>query len=183
MTKEYDIYICKCGRIHAIYDNKHPKERVTPDEKDLALICSNCGTVMVIGAELCSNGYNLYTYIKKFETPGAIMGMNKIATAKPTEVYYSVGYPVPMKTGNYANRFSETSDRFYDMEYPMLSEIDRHNITYKDVHEFVNNFYKNSSTVDMERFMRETPKDVLASIACYGFRAFKWEGTPYENIY
>ena len=50
MSRKYDIRICKCGRIHAI-PNERIKNALNAD-KNFLLICAACGNATLIGADI-----------------------------------------------------------------------------------------------------------------------------------
>lgn len=46
---------------------------------------------------------------------------------------------------------------------------------------FINDFMKNHSIVDMERFIQQTPKEFLSEISCYCIKGLNWKGTEWEK--
>ena len=186
--RKYDIRICKCGRIHAIPEEKI--DNVLKYDKDFLLICGNCGKATLIGGNLEPDFYsddmvyNMYsidfssektTTITKdfFETNGSHKGIG--------EIYYSVGYPVHMKSGQFATDCY--NGVFSDRWYPDFYKIQRSDITVPEVMEFIDKYQKDRTTVDMDKFIRYTPDDVLQELACYAIDAFNWKGTAYENVW
>lgn len=50
MSRKYDIRICKCGRIHAIPNERI--EKALDADKNFLLICAACGNATLIGANI-----------------------------------------------------------------------------------------------------------------------------------
>ena len=50
MSRKYDIRICKCGRIHAIPNERI--EKALDADKNFLLICAACGDATLIGADI-----------------------------------------------------------------------------------------------------------------------------------
>lgn len=50
MSRKYDIRICKCGRIHAIPNERI--EKALDADKNFLLICAACGNATLIGADI-----------------------------------------------------------------------------------------------------------------------------------
>ena len=193
--KKYNIEICGCGRIHAIPENV-VKETVLSGEgnnKDIALVCGGCGKVKIIGADYVPNCYkddeepqyiyDCYSYDVNFDnfTPLTTDLTKADLFKKETELFYDKGYEVPMMTGEYANGYFTYGGGFEDMTYPDFYVLDRVHITIPEVRKWLEEYRKNRKTVNMERFLEETPDDVLESISCYYFEQFDWKGTPFEK--
>ena len=67
MSIKYDIRICKCGRIHAIPNERI--EKALDADKNFLLICAACGNATLIGANIspdmkCIRQIFLHTKIK-----------------------------------------------------------------------------------------------------------------------
>jgi hypothetical protein len=105
--RNYDLHICKCGRIHMVSEEKINNALMV--NKDLLVICAGCGKAIKIGADIEEDWfepdkdcYMMYTKdvtdnedisftSKSFETTEEEKGIS--------EIIYSQGYKVPMKTG------------------------------------------------------------------------------------
>ena len=185
--KKYTMKICRCGRIHMIDDNKINK--ALDNNKEFLVICAGCGNGIVIGADcepdIFNNGeevYNMYTrdlsdyddaILNKdsFEPDGKSKGFE--------EILYSHGIKVPMLTGEYANHY--IYGQFSDMIYPDFYKIQREGITIEEIMEFIAQYHDNRTTVDMERFINETPNEMLEEISNYWIDAFDWTDTKFDR--
>lgn len=185
MNRKYDIRICGCGRIHAI-----PKEKideVLENNKEFLLICAACGYTTLIGADIATNWndpakkcYEMYT--RSFSLYENREINDNIFKGSETEkavgkILYSHGVKVPMKTGRYATDFS--CGRFSDRCSPDFSRIRRCDVTVKEVTDFIEEYMDNRTTVNMNRFINETPDDILQELSSYWIEGLNWEGTKY----
>ena len=187
MSKCYDLKICKCGRIHMIDNEK--LEKALKHDKDLLLICGGCGAAMYRGADIepdwndpSKTVYMMYTYDFSTHKDKSVVASDFESTENQKgieEIIYSHGYKVPMMTGEYATGYFD--GRFYDTCYPDFYELQRNDITAKEVKGFIKNFHHNRTTVNMDRFISETPEDVLEKISCYHIKGFSWKGTKWER--
>ncbi len=187
MSRKYDIRICKCGRIHAIPDEKI--EKVLEADKNFLLICAGCGNAILIGADIspdwddpskdCYEMYsrNFSSYENKIINEDIFTGNeNEKAVG---EILYSHGFKVPMKTGQYATDFF--NGRFSDRWYPDFYKIQRKDITVKEIMDFIDEYTHDRITVNMDRFINETPDDILEELSGYWIEGLNWSGTKYEN--
>lgn len=187
--KKYDMRICKCGRIHMI-----PEENLTralENDKNLVLMCAGCGSATIIGADiepdmfsenpndLCYMMYagDLSPYENKIITEEIFKGSEREKAV--SEIFYSHGLKVPMKTGNYANNYFD--GRFADMWYPDFYKIQRKDVTVPEIMDFIKEFTEERTTVSMNRFINENPEDMIEEISHYWIKGFDWTGTKYEN--
>lgn len=187
MRMKYDMRICKCGRIHMTQNSK--LEKALENNKDLLLICGGCGRAILIGADIepdwnepgkdCYCMYSLDfssskdTTISKsdFESTEFKKGIE--------EIIYSQGIKVPMMTGQYA---SDCFDgRFSDRWYPDFYKIQRKDVTVNEIMSFIDDYNRDRTTVNMIRFIQDTPKDMLEVISQYNIVGFNWKGTKYET--
>lgn len=186
---KYDVRFCKCGRIHMIPTDKIHK--AIEQDKTLMYICGGCGAARIIGADkesdwddptkTCYNMYSCGLYHKDHEiisfTPD---DFSDAGEHKPyNEIIYSPGIRVPMMTGEYAQSY--TCDTFCDMWYPDWWKIERKDVTVEEVMDFINKYKKDQRTVDMSRFIHETPEEYLDYISGYVIKAFDWKGTKWER--
>lgn len=191
MSRKYDMRICSCGRIHMI-----PVEKVNnaiQTNKNLGVICGGCGSILAIGADACPDWddpnktcYEMYSFDVNLNdvhntidiTPEAFT--DGILSMKPfSEILYSLGLKVPMMTGEYARSYF--GDTFCDMWYPDWYKVERYDVTVEDFKKFIAEFKENQKTVNMARFIQETPEDMLEVISQYRIKAFDWKGTKYDN--
>lgn len=190
-SREYDMRICSCGRIHMIPEKKiHSALRAN---KNLGCICGGCGKIIAIGADAHPDYdepektcYDMYTFDVNLNevhptieiTPNAFTtGINGM---KPfSELFYSLGIKVPMMTGEYARSYF--GDTFCDMWYPDWYKVERIDVTVDDFKKFIADFKENQKTVNMDRFIHDTPEEFLQIISRYWIKAFDWRGTKYDN--
>lgn len=184
--KNYDIRICSCGRIHAL-PYKTLEETVYSNgenNKDIALICGRCGKIQIIGADYVPNYFDdpkhpmVYDCYTRDFYCDSIREITPESFDKPTKIFYSKGYGVPMMSGEYATAYD---CKFSDMTYPDLYELDRRDITPENVHQFIEDYNTKRTTVNMARFIRETPDDVLKDVSNRLIDQFDWKDTEYEN--
>lgn len=187
---KYDIRICKCGRIHMIDNDKI--DRALEHDKNFVLICGGCGHGILIGADIepdwfepGKDCYIMYTgefsrysdksvFASDFESTEQHKGIE--------EIFYSHGVKVPMMTGMYATDYS-CDGGFSDRWYPDFYKIQRKDITVEEIMKFIDEYNHNRTTVNMERFIRETPDDMLEDISRYLIKGFNWKGTKWETKY
>lgn len=189
--RKYDMRICGCGRIHMI-----PVEKVDNAihaDKNLGVICGGCGSILAIGADAHPDWvepdktcYDMYSFDVNLNevhqtidiTPEAFT--TGIMNMKPfSELFYSLGIKVPMMTGEYAR--SHFCDYFCDMWWPDWYKVQRSDVTVDDFKKFIADYTHNQRTVNMDRFIRETPEEYLEEISHYWIKAFDWKGTKYDN--
>jgi arsenate reductase-like glutaredoxin family protein len=53
--------------------------------------------------------------------------------------------------------------------------------TMDEVKQFIKDYNHDRTTVNMERFTRETPDEILEELSNYWIKAFNWKGTKYEK--
>lgn len=191
MERKYDMRICGCGRIHMIPFKK--VENAFHANKNLGCICGGCGNIIAIGAdahpdydEPDKTCYDMYTFdvnpndIHETIEITSEAFTSGILSMKPfSELFYSLGIKVPMMTGEYARSYF--SDQFCDMWYPDWYKVERNDITVEDFKKFIIEFKENQKTVNMDRFIRDTPDEYLEEISHYWIKAFDWRGTKYDN--
>lgn len=95
------------------------------------------------------------------------------------EIIYSHGIKVPMMTGQYATDYY--NGRFSDRWYPDFYKIQRNDITVKEIMDFIDEYTNDRTTVNMNRFIHETPEDILEEISHYSVDGFNWKGTKWET--
>lgn len=88
---KYDVKFCTCGRIHFIeYDEIYKAQY---EEKEILLVCNNCGTTLRIGIDCDNCFYSVPCYNEEIE-PTSIL-----------KIICSHGNSVMMKTGNAATNY------------------------------------------------------------------------------
>ena len=187
IMRKYDMRICKCGRIHMIEMDK--LYEALHNNKNLLLICAGCGKATNIGADIepdyidpSKDCYNMYSFefsnykdaeikAEDFETSENHKGIQ--------EIIYSHGHKVPMMTGMYATDYN--GGRFSDRWYPDFYKIQRNNVTIEEIMKFIDEYTHDRTTVNMSRFIYETPDDILEEISHYHIPGFNFKGTRYET--
>lgn len=187
MNNKYDMRICKCGRIHMVDSEK--LEKALKNDKNLLLICAGCGNATVIGANVEPDWYDpkKTCYMMYFGTfsdyKDKIIKAEDFETKEGKkgieEIIYSHGYKVPMMTGMYATDYS--SGKFSDRWYPDFYKIQRSDITVKEILKFIDEYNHDRTTVNMNRFVHETPDEILEIISRYHIKGLNFKGTKWEN--
>lgn len=187
MKTKYDMRICKCGRIHMV-DNSVLMKALN-NNKNLLLICAGCGNATLIGADIEKNlfdenktSYMMYACDFSEYENASITVSDFTPTEKHKgieEIVYSHGYRVPMMSGMYATDYS--FGMFSDRWYPDFYKIQRSDITVKEIMEFIDEYTHDRTTVNMSRFIRETPDDVLDEISRFMIEGLNFYGTKWET--
>lgn len=184
---KYDMRICSCGRIHMV--NMEKVSRVCEANKNLLLICAGCGRATLIGADVEPDWENLdkdcYSmYARDFaKYDDRIINSHAFEETEGEkaidEIIYSHGYKVPMATGQYATDYF--GGRFSDRWYPDFYKIQRNDITVPEIMKFIDEYSHDRTTVNMKRFISQTPEDVLEEISHYWIEGLDWTGTKWER--
>ena len=190
MNRKYDIRICKCGRIHAI-QNERIKKALNAD-KNFLLICASCGNAILIGADISHAWgdpskvcYEMYSgdfspYEDKVITADIFKKNEKEKTVE--EILYSHGIKVPMKTGRCATDYF--NGIFYDNSSPRSYQIQITDLTVKEITDVTNEYTQHArTTVNMRRLINETPDDVLDELSNYLIDGLDWKGTKFETVW
>ena len=187
MERKYDMRICKCGRIHMIDEDK--LEKALENNKNILLICGGCGAATLIGADIepdwnktDNDCYMMYCYEFSSYENKSITTADFESTEYNKgieEIIYSNGIKVPMMTGMYATDYN--NGRFSDRWYPDFYKIQRSDVTVKEIMDFIDEYAHDRTTVNMNRFIRETPEDMLEEISHYMIDGFNWKGTKWET--
>lgn len=185
MSKKYDMRICKCGRIHMVNEDK--LEKALENNKNLLLICGGCGDATLIGANVepdwndpDKDCYMMYSCEFSSYEDKSITTADFESTEHHKgieEIVYSHGIKVPMMTGMYATDYN--NGRFSDRWYPDFYKIQRSDITVKEILDFIDEYTNDRTTVNMNRFINETPEDMLEEISQYTINGFNWKGTKW----
>lgn len=187
MSKKYDMHICSCGRIHMVPMEK--LDSALEEDKELLLICGGCGAATRIGADIepdwnepNKDCYMMYSRDFSSDKSVSIVPEDFERTDSHKgirEIYYSKGIKVPMETGEYARSYFNGT--FSDMWYPDFYMIQRKGITVPEIMEFIDEYCRKRKTVNMDRFIREAPEDMLEEISHYLIRGLNWKGTKWET--
>lgn len=184
---KFDIRICSCGRIHTL-----PSEKINnaiEHNKDFLYICGGCGIATVIGAD---EGYDFYDdnicydmYSRTLPKEDTVFDTDFINTSNQyhkqiSEIFYSNGYKVPMKSGMDATDFYV--GKFSDRWHPDFYKIQRNDVTVDEIMDFIDDFNKNRTTVDMERLIDRLPEDVLEELSALYIPSLDWANTKYDKF-
>lgn len=177
---KYDIRVCSCGRIHVI-----PFEKVSnaiEEQKDFLLVCGSCGAVTVIGADYRKEGaygfeepcYDMYSYdiSKPFSITSDMATPNGRSIA---EIFFNRGIGVPMMTGEYATCFNPYVG-FSDLTYCSSQELNMDDITANEMHDILNKYNSDRTTVNMQRFISENRgnPEILEAISTMHIKGLNW---------
>lgn len=190
-----DFKICSCGKIHLI--SEEYLEETYESNTSYIFICADCGDMWEIGGNkiLVSSPssktpkyiYNVYLYNIRESLKGNVPfiiskeSFENRNNRKPiSKIVYNMGIRVPMKNGFYATHYSH--GQFADTRYDFhIGDIERSDVTAEEVLEHIRKNREDSTTVNMERFIRETDESDLKEISKYLIDAFDWTGTKYKT--
>lgn len=167
MKKDINVEVCKCGTIHVVQSEKFIN--AINSDRNYLQVCRNCGATTVHGKEyigLNENGNRVYT-LYATELPDDRCGITiedfDFSNGKKpfSEIYFSHGYKVPMMSGGYANEFKNSS--FYE-NYSTTTRS-----------------HEQAQTVDMDRFIKETPDEILDAVSRLWIFGINWKDTKYYN--
>lgn len=187
MSRKYDMSICKCGRIHMLDNNKLNK--ALENNKNILLVCAGCGSATLIGANIepdwndpSKDCYMMYSVDFSDHEDKSITAADFEYTEEQKgieEIIYSHGLKVPMMTGQYATDYF--NGIFSDRWYPDFYKIQRSDITVNEIMDFIDEYDHDRTTVNMDRFIHETPEDMLEEISHYSIDGLDFKGTKWET--
>jgi hypothetical protein len=181
MKKHLRLKICSCGRLH-FYDQNRVDEAIT-NNKEVIFVCG-CGRITKWGAseefdyfgdgKMC---YNVYSEEIKSPTTWNSKTFTETDGKKAiSEIIYSPGKKVMMKTGYYASAY--VNDEFEDMLYPDFWKIEKNNITPNEVLNWIEEHRRDRKTVNMNWLLRElTEEEAMLLHSSYYIKAFDWSKT------
>lgn len=178
-----NLMICRCGRIHTV--SHDVIEAALNRRKEILFICARCGNAAIIGGDESTDPdtgditYIMHTNDFRGEviTPEVFISNEKYKGLY--QILYKRGYGVPMQTGMYATDYF--NGVFSDHWYPYFDKIMRYGVNGDDVINFVSTYNRQRTTVDMGRFIRETPEEVLEQLSRKSIPGLNWRGTAYES--
>ena len=184
---KFDVRFCKCGRIHFI-ENSLIDDALEQD-KNLMFVCGGCGSVLLIGADREADWndpsktiFNMYTFEKSEELQiwdeSLFAGSDKKKAV--SKIFYSQGVQVMMMTGYYAKSFEHGIGRFQDIWYPDFWKIPK-NATAEDYKAFIEQWQKDSVTVNMSYLLRTLTDEQAKALSGYFVEGLDWKGTKYER--
>ena len=184
---KFDVRICKCGRIHFI-DNSLIDEALEQD-KNLMVIGGGCGSVQLIGADRETDWvdtgktvFNMYTFSVQEEQQiwDASLFTGDDKTKPVNKILYDAGVQVMMETGYYAKSFESGIGRFQDIWYPDFWRI-KTNATAEDYKAFIEQWQKDSVTVNMPFLLRTLTEEQAQALYGYVIEGLDWKGTKFER--
>lgn len=199
MDNKYQIRVCSCGTIHFIPEDKIDK--ALEENKNLLWLCGNCGQGTIIGGDEEPNDFDdspdapdtIYSMYSVDFNPN---GMHEFIEIQPSsfeqregdkglsEIFYSRGIKVPMKTGYNARYYNHANRYFMDTWAPDWYKIERKDITLPAIVEFIEDYRKECREISMPLFIRQTDEKYLKLLASnINFTEFNWTGTKYEELY
>lgn len=184
MERKYDMRFCKCGSVLPV--DVDSVEKAVTSGSLLGYICSRCGQIRYIGADegLDYDGkrcYDMFSFDGKDESFDIDENFFKVNTQTKRPVYkmvYVKAIRIPMKTGGYATY--SAGDYFCDGTRPDFYKL-KSNATAQEIRDFIEQWDKDSSTVNMNRLVRENTDEILNELSGYVVKAFDWKGTKYER--
>lgn len=160
--KKYDVRFCNCGRVHFIDGEKINK--AIDKEKQVLVICNNCGNSFVIGADIITDedglfGYSMYSFDMR---DTEINDMSKINC-----IVFTKGEHIRMMTGGEATFYS--NDTFIDWNTNKPENISN------DEWERLQKTVNTQHTINWIR-----DDDKLKEMSRY-ITSINWKGTKYEQ--
>jgi len=162
--KKYDVRFCNCGRVHFIDQTKI--DQAIENEKQVLVICNNCGNSFIIGADkgydeyLDQEIYNMYSYGMRDTELNDLSRIDSIV--------FTAGEQVRMMTGGTA---TYQGDCFIDWETKKPDNIS--NEEWEKMQKTVN-------TQHTINWIRD--EDKLEQMSHYVV-GIDWKGTKYEKAW
>jgi len=158
---KYEVYFCSCGRVHFI--NTEKLNKAIENEKQLLVVCNNCGNSFVEGADKQDydgeEGYMMYSYSKR-DTE-----IND--TSKIDSIIFTSGEHIRMMTGGEATFYGNGT--FIDWETKKPDNVTDEE--WKTMRENVN----------VERTINWIRDDNKLSHMSNYVTGINWKGTKFEN--
>lgn len=186
-----ELKVCKCGRIH-FYKFSMLYE-LLEDEKELILICSNCGDVIHIGSDKRKEMvdikdlsvkyiHEMYSYKIESETITELNfnkeKMNEEQKRTIGKILISSGKPVYMETGFYADSMVDSNFCDSSSQFPYFNE------KYDSVEQILSGLIKYNEKrkkVVMHVFIKSLTDEEAKTLSGYLFKNLDWKGTKYER--
>lgn len=189
--KNLDMKICNCGRIH-FYSNSL-LDKILDDEKELVIICSNCGDTIHIGAnkeidmyaENDDEGehycYNMYAYIQKNEVITKESFNKRLNSEKGHstigQIIVDEGVGVPMETGY--NASYRTPDGFAD--YNSHFELTKKYETVEEITKAMEEYDNKRHQVRMDELIKRLDDAEAETLSKYYIKDLDWTGTKWQK--
>lgn len=160
--KKYDVRFCDCGRVHFIDDKKVSKAIET--EKEVLVICNNCGNSFVIGADIQKDeeGETIYMMYSYDMRDTEITDISKIDS-----IVFTAGKPIRMMTGGEATYHDNGVFIDWDTKRP------------DDVTE--SEWDKIRRTVNIQHTINWIRDDNKLEQMSHYLSGIDWKGTKYEK--
>lgn len=181
----FDLRICKCGHLHFI--DPELQDKALSENKNLMVICGNCGRAILIGADLMADeyepdkmAYHMYTG----EVSTSQVWDESLFTGTETKkavsnIYYSKGIAVYMNTGYKATVFDGPRRCFNDMIYPDFYKIEGETDAAK-IHAFIEQWQKDRVTVNMNMLLRMLTDEQARILRAFNLNGMDWSDTKYK---
>lgn len=160
--KKYNVRFCQCGRVHFIEQEK--VDTAIEKEKQVLIICNNCGNSYVVGADKAQdeNGETCYMMYLYDMRDTEINNMSKI-----DNIVFTAGEHIRMMTGGEATFYGNNTFIDWETEKPENITKERWQELQKTVHV--------EHTIN---WIRDDNKLEQMSHYCTGI---DWKGTKYEQ--
>jgi len=162
--EKYDVRFCSCGRVHFI--NQEKVNQAIENEKQVLVICNNCGNSFVIGADksydeyLDQEIYNMYSFGMR---DTEVNDLSKIDS-----IVFTAGEQIRMMTGGAA---TYQGDCFIDWETKKPDNIS------------IGEWGKMQKTVNTQHTINWIKdEDKLEQMSNYVV-GIDWKGTKYEKAW
>ena len=176
--------ICSCGRIH-FYDGNRVYNAIA-ENKEVLFICGGCGRATRMGADDWTGYYDndepcyaMYSQEVDKDTSWTADAFEATEQRKAfSEIIYSTGKKVMMKTGYYAKAFH--NDEFEDIWYPDFYKLEHPGVAIEEVFKFIEENRTLRKQVNMNWLVRElTEEEAKLLHRAYYIKAFDWSQTKY----
>lgn len=156
--------------------------------KDILLICGDCGHAIRIGADIQRDWlvkdniiYNMYSYECEKSTSFTAENFAEKENYKPIyKILYSKGKEVMMETGYYAKLFIH--DQFEDIWYPdFIFQVEGKGFEY--FKEEMAKWDIQRHTVNMNALLRELTEEEAEALSHCPMKGLNWKGTKWETEY
>lgn len=191
--RKLEARICKCGRIH--FYSTELLQSLLEAEKELVLICSKCGNVTRIGADIEpavwydedadteAVMFNMYAMHSENEEIGAedfnqeIMNENHKRTIG--KILINEGVPVYMGTGYTADYYGPNGFADYGSNF----ERNKNYITIEELERDWDEYDKRRRKVQMQALLRSLTDEQAEALSCYSIKNLDWSNTKWETKY
>ena len=191
IMNKLEVRICKCGRLH-FYQNEL-LDKLLEEEKELVLICSRCGNVMHIGADIEPASFfyedanpeeivfNMYSSNTKNEeisqenfNQELMNSENKRTIGK---IIIDEGIGVYMNTGYTADYYGNDGFADYGSTFDRVKKYTSLEVLERDL----NDYEKRRVQVKMKNLLETLTDDQADALSCFRINGLDWTGTKWEK--